>query len=87
MLKTNLGVISKGDDIFYNRNYGAKWHGPSIVVRCDGKQILVRHGGTHHRAHTYRLYRRPVGESDEPTESTDSQGLVDIETDEQLPQR
>ena len=83
--KTNLGSISNGDEVFYKRNNSDRWHGPGIVVGRDGKQVLVRHGGTLHRVHTCRLSRRPAGDADEPTGSTDSQVLGETEPDELLP--
>ena len=43
----------------YKRNDSKEWHGPGTVIGRDGKQVLVKHGGTFVRVHTCRLARYP----------------------------
>ena len=49
--------VNNGDLVYYKRNEGTEWHGPGSVIGRDGKQVLVRHGGTYVRVHTCRLAR------------------------------
>ena len=51
--------ISNGDNVFYKRNNFKEWHGPAVVIGRDGKQFLVRHGGTYVRVHECRLTKSP----------------------------
>jgi len=56
---TDMESLSNGDRVFYKRNESSKWQGPGVVIGKDGKQVLVRHGGTYIRAHTCRLQHDP----------------------------
>ena len=56
---TEIDDLRSGDDVFYKRNDGPRWHGPGQVIGFDGKQVLVKHGGTFVRVHTTRLAKLP----------------------------
>ena len=51
--------LVNGDSVFYKRNDSKEWRGPGIVIGKDGKQVLVKHGGTYVRVHTCRISRTP----------------------------
>ena len=63
--------IENGAEVFYKRNDGHEWRGPGVVIGRDGKQFIVRHGGTFVRVHVCRLTKSPaqvenrVGENNE----------------------
>ena len=46
--------------MFYKINNEQRWHGPGQVIGRDGKQVLVKHGGTFVRVHSTRLSKIPV---------------------------
>lgn len=52
---SDVDDLVNGDNVFYKRRDSDQWHGPGIVIGMDGKQVLVRHGGTYVRVHTCRL--------------------------------
>ena len=56
------------NSVFYKREAGDEWRGPARVIRRDGKQILVRHGGFVSRVHVCRLQQAlPImGKEPEP---------------------
>ena len=56
---TDINDLKNGDNVFYKRNDDQKWHGPGQVIGHDGKQVLVKHGGTFVRVHTTRLTKLP----------------------------
>ena len=56
---TEVDDLRNGDDVYYKRNDGQKWHGPGQVIGFNGKQVLVKHGGTFVRVHTTRLTKLP----------------------------
>ena len=56
---TSSDNLVNGDKVFYKRNDDNEWHGPGIVIGRDGKQVMVRHGGTYVRVHVCRLNRSP----------------------------
>ena len=62
---SNFDTIVNGAQVFYKRINDEAWHGPGVVIGRDGKQILVRHGGTWVRAHICRVV---VGHEDAPKE-------------------
>ena len=35
-----------GDQVYYKRNDQKEWKGPGTIIGIDGKQVLVRHGGS-----------------------------------------
>ena len=39
--------------VYYKRNDCNQWRGPGTVIGCDGKQIIVKHGGTYARVHVF----------------------------------
>ena len=51
----NMEDLQNGDQVYYKRNNENQWRGPGIVIGRDGKQVLVKQGGTYVRAHTCRL--------------------------------
>ena len=53
----NVAELENGDSVYYKRQGEAKWRGPGNVIGRDGKQVLVRHGGTYVRVHSCRLQR------------------------------
>ena len=55
----DVASLRNGDSVFYKRNGENKWRGPGNVIGRDGKQVLVRHGGTYVRVHSCRLQRNP----------------------------
>ena len=63
--------VVNGDEVFYKRNDRSEWHGPGIVIGRDGKQILVRHGGTYVRVHACRLNRSVTELDKTPHEKVD----------------
>ena len=67
--------LVNGDEVFYKRNESNEWKGPGIVIGRDGKQVLVKHGGTYVRVHTCRL--RSTGTTH--TESQDRQDRLQPE--------
>ena len=66
-----LDSFSAGDEVYYKRDDSKEWRGPGVVIGRDGKQILVRHGGTYVRVHVCRLAKVPILSSsvDEPTQN------------------
>ena len=54
--------LVNGDNVYYKRNDSKEWRGPGVVIGRDGKQVLVKHGGTYIRVHTCRLTRVPEKE-------------------------
>lgn len=48
--KTELKSLKNENLVHYKRN-----DGPGVVIRYDGKQILVRHGSTYYRVHIPKL--------------------------------
>ena len=60
---TDTSRINLGDKVFYKRNNEDCWHGPSIVIGKDGKQLFVRHGGSYVRVHSCRLQKAPINET------------------------
>lgn len=53
--ETPFELLENGNQVYYKRNASDEWHGPGTVIGRDGKQVLVRHGGTFVRVHTCRL--------------------------------
>ena len=45
----------QGDKVYYWRNDQLECHGPAFVVGKDGKQILLKHGGSYIRVHPCRI--------------------------------
>ena len=60
---TNFDSVVSGASVFYKRIGDSAWHGPGIVIGRDGKQILVRHGGTYIRAHMCRVISSGMSDS------------------------
>ena len=56
---TEINDLRNGDDVYYKRNDSQKWRGPGQVIGRDGKQILVKHGGSFVRVHSVRLTKMP----------------------------
>ena len=56
---TDSSIIENGDEVFYKRNDSPEWRGPGIVIGKDGKQVIVRHGGTYVRVHVCRISKTP----------------------------
>ena len=50
--------------MFFKRNDAKEWHGPGVVIGRDGKQVLVKHGGTYVRVHVCRLSKYPINSSE-----------------------
>lgn len=46
---------SMGDHVYYKRNDCNVWRGPGVVIGRDGKQVLIKHGGSIVRVHVCRL--------------------------------
>ena len=59
MREDDVASLRNGDSVFYKRNGENKWRGPGNVIGRDGKQVLVRHGGTYVRVYSCRLQRNP----------------------------
>ena len=55
----DVADLQNGDSVYYKRQNDNKWRGPGNVIGRDGKQVLVRHGGTYVRVHSCRLQRDP----------------------------
>ena len=51
--------LKNGDGVYFKRNGSNEWKGPGTVIGKDGKQVLVKHGGTYVRVHICRLVRPP----------------------------
>ena len=49
------GEYQNGDLVYYKRNESNRWMGPGSVIGFEGKQVLVKHGGSYVRVHSYRL--------------------------------
>lgn len=52
--------LSTGEVVYFKRQ-DDRWHGPGVVIGRDGKQVLVKHGGTFVRVHTCRLQHATSG--------------------------
>ena len=50
-------VIENGDEVYFKRNDSPEWRGAGIVIGKDGKQVIVRHGGTFAQVHVCRSSR------------------------------
>ena len=57
---TPMENLQNGDEVYFKRNDSTQWKGPGIIIGRDGKQVLVRHGGTYVRVHTCRLAKVPI---------------------------
>ena len=57
---SNTEDLTNGDSVYYKRNDDDRWRGPGVVIGRDGKQVLVRHGGTYVRVHVCRLQHAPT---------------------------
>ena len=77
----NVAELRNGDSVYYKRNGETKWRGPGNVIGRDGKQVLVRHGGTYVRVHSCRLQRNnsssgtiesPINVNNQSTQSNSS---------------
>ena len=53
----DVADLQNGDSVYYKHQNENKWRGPGNVIGRDGKQVLVRHGGTYVRVHSCRLQR------------------------------
>lgn len=49
--KTDLQSLKSENKVNYKRNESDRCCGPLVLIWCNGKQILVRHGGTYYRVH------------------------------------
>ena len=61
---TDTSLIKVGDKVYYKRNNNDQWHGPSILIGKDGKQMFVKHGGSYVRVHSCRLQKAPLENQD-----------------------
>ena len=41
--------FQNGEMVYYKRRGEKEWRGPAVVLGIEGKQILVKHGGTYYR--------------------------------------
>jgi len=67
---TDSTTIENGEEVFYKRNDSPEWRGPGVVIGRDGKQFLVKHGGTYVRVHECRISRAAVPAIEENSESS-----------------
>ena len=74
---SHASEISSGDEVFYKRNDSKEWRGPGIVIGRDGKQFIVKHGGTCVRVHACRLTSAPVSLVDAPSITEEQQSSTD----------
>ena len=44
-----------GDMVFYKRNDCHRWQGPATVGGIDGRQVMVKHGGSRACVHAFKL--------------------------------
>ena len=72
--------LVNGDSVYFKRNNEDKWCGPGTVIGRDGKQVLVKHGGTYIRAHTCRLQHA----KEENVEGNDIECGNDFPSDRQI---
>ena len=49
--------LETGDLVYYKRDGNKRWRGPGTVVGCDGKIVIVRHGGYIVRCHRIRVVK------------------------------
>src|SRR5215469_7839953 len=71
-----------GDKVYYKRENEKRWRGPGRVIGRDGKNILVKHGGTIRevaRVHILRLQRKNTNSC---SESEDSSGEEELDDEE-----
>ena len=61
--------------MFYKRNGCNIWRGPGIVIGRDGKQVIVKHGGSMVRVHICRLNSSGVERSPEQAKFSDTDVL------------
>ena len=78
---TDVDDLKNGDSVYYKRNSDEQWHGPGNVIGMDGKQVLVRHGGTYVRVHTCRLQHAVADKSSSELEACDKVVTNDIGDD------
>ena len=80
--------LDMGDLVYYKREGNKRWRGPGTIVGCDGKLVIVRHGGyivRCHRIHVVKvndIYSREstvktdIGVNDPPLDSTQKDNSV-----------
>ena len=61
--------LSCGDAVYFKRQ-DDMWHGPGVVIGRDGKQVLVKHGGTFVRVHSCRLQHATTASTPDLTSVT-----------------
>ena len=71
---SDMESLCNGDKVYFKRNESCKWQGPGVVIGKDGKQVLVRHGGTYIRAHTCRLQRDPSSDAIDKIDLSETEG-------------
>ena len=64
---TTSKVFNNGDHVYYKRNNSKEWRGPGTILGIDGKQILVRHGGTYVRVSPCSVAKVKCDENDSTT--------------------
>ena len=75
----------QGDKVYYWRNDQQECHGPAVVVGQDGKQILLKHGGSYIRVHPCRIqhcHTKPDNEQQTSSPVSNSETHQTAHTDE-----
>ena len=80
-------VYCQGDKVYYWRNDQNECHGPATVIGKDGKQVLLKHGGSYIRVHPCRMQHcnvEPYNQQEESSPTSIQESHHDVTQDRDI---